>query len=225
MPGCAQLWHMMQPLTLRTRRLLTLSALPSSAYQPCYAMSVQSEVVLRCRLGLNQSALCDLVDGKRSPTASLPQSQPAHTFCAAVFSNSVFLRNAFAVRGVLHCRLGPYQSALYDLVLPPSKRYTPISLLLLCLYSLQSEVVLRCRLGPYQSALYDLVKSKLREEEGGSAGVKGINNTVMELRNICNHPTLRCVPRTCMYTACRCAPQRLQRRFHASGCGYCLAVG
>ncbi|KAF6263561.1 SNF2 family N-terminal domain-containing protein [Scenedesmus sp. NREL 46B-D3] len=55
----------------------------------------------------------------------------------------------------------------------------------------KSEVVLRCRLGPYQSALYDLVKSKLREEEGGGAGgVKGINNTVMELRNICNHPLL-----------------------------------
>jgi SNF2 family DNA or RNA helicase len=57
---------------------------------------------------------------------------------------------------------------------------------------LQSEVVLRCRLGPYQSALYDLVKSKLREEDGAAAGVKGINNTVMELRNICNHPMLRC---------------------------------
>lgn len=56
----------------------------------------------------------------------------------------------------------------------------------------QAEVVLRCRLGPYQSALYELVKSKLRGEEG-SAGVKGINNTVMELRNICNHPLLRLV--------------------------------
>ncbi|WIA16563.1 hypothetical protein OEZ85_013234 [Tetradesmus obliquus] len=55
----------------------------------------------------------------------------------------------------------------------------------------KSEVVLRCRLGPYQSALYDLVKSKLRAEDGEGAGVKGINNTVMELRNICNHPLLR----------------------------------
>ncbi|WIA36756.1 hypothetical protein OEZ86_008024 [Tetradesmus obliquus] len=54
----------------------------------------------------------------------------------------------------------------------------------------KSEVVLRCRLGPYQSALYHLVKSKLRAEDGEGAGVKGINNTVMELRNICNHPLL-----------------------------------
>jgi hypothetical protein len=65
-------------------------------------------------------------------------------------------------------------------------------LLLRNVLTLQSEVVLRCRLGPYQSVLYDLVKSKLREEDGSSAGVKGINNTVMELRNICNHPVLRC---------------------------------
>lgn len=57
---------------------------------------------------------------------------------------------------------------------------------------LQNEIVLRCQLGPYQSALYELVTSKLRDEEG-AAGVKGINNTVMELRNICNHPLLRLV--------------------------------
>lgn len=69
----------------------------------------------------------------------------------------------------------------------------------------QTEVVLRCQLSPYQAALYDLVKSKLRNEaaagtagsssKSGSAaaGVKGVNNTVMELRNICNHPVLRYV--------------------------------
>lgn len=68
---------------------------------------------------------------------------------------------------------------------------------------LQSEVILRCGLSPYQSALYDTVKAALRAERAkdkqgqgpgavaAARGVKGVNNTVMELRNICNHPMLR----------------------------------
>lgn len=69
---------------------------------------------------------------------------------------------------------------------------------------MQSEVILRCGLSPYQLALYDTVKAALRAERAkgkgdkgdkGSAaafkGVKGVNNTMMELRNICNHPMLR----------------------------------
>jgi SNF2 family DNA or RNA helicase len=67
----------------------------------------------------------------------------------------------------------------------------------------QSEVILRCGLSPYQSALYDIVKAALRAERDkakvdkgpgaltAAKGVKGINNTVMELRCICNHPMLR----------------------------------
>lgn len=66
----------------------------------------------------------------------------------------------------------------------------------------QSEVILRCGLSPYQSALYGLVKAALRAERdkakgadkgAASRGVKGVNNTIMELRNICNHPMLRWV--------------------------------
>jgi hypothetical protein len=71
-------------------------------------------------------------------------------------------------------------------------------------HPLQSEVILRCGLSPYQSALYDIVKAALRAERdkakgadkgaaAASRGVKGVNNTVMELRNICNHPMLRWV--------------------------------
>lgn len=73
------------------------------------------------------------------------------------------------------------------------------------LSSMQSEVILRCGLSPYQSALYGLVKAALRAERdkvkgadkgaAASRGVKGVNNTVMELRNICNHPMLRWVDR------------------------------
>lgn len=72
-------------------------------------------------------------------------------------------------------------------------------MLLLCVAVVQSEVILRCGLSPYQSALYDIVKAALRAERvkapGAAAaaarGVKGVNNTVMELRCICNHPMLR----------------------------------
>lgn len=66
---------------------------------------------------------------------------------------------------------------------------------------MKSEVILRCGLSPYQLALYDTVKAALRAERAkgkgdkGSVaafkGVKGVNNTMMELRNICNHPMLR----------------------------------
>eukprot|EP00775_Hariotina_reticulata_P012417 gene12417-12553_t len=72
------------------------------------------------------------------------------------------------------------------------------------------EVVLRCPLGAYQSALYDMVRRNLRAETGAGSNncsegnsqrrcsstnscnvsVKGVNNTMMELRNICNHPLL-----------------------------------
>lgn len=69
-------------------------------------------------------------------------------------------------------------------------------------FSIQSEVILRCGLSAYQSALYGLVKAALKAERdkakgadkgAASRGVKGVNNTVMELRNICNHPMLRWV--------------------------------
>jgi hypothetical protein len=55
------------------------------------------------------------------------------------------------------------------------------------------EHVLRCAPSPYQAALASLVAAKFADDRGGAAGAKGINNTVMELRNIANHPLLRCV--------------------------------
>jgi hypothetical protein len=113
---------------------------------------------------------------------------------------------------ILHCGLSPYQSALYDIVKealkgmqhtpnpPPQHPFFSSSL---CIRFLQSEVILHCGLSPYQSALYDIVKAALRAERdkakavkgpgalAAAKGVKGINNTVMELRCICNHPMLR----------------------------------
>lgn len=55
----------------------------------------------------------------------------------------------------------------------------------------QREVLLRCPLSPYQQLLTDLVTSSLVDEEGEVCKAKGINNTVMELRSICNHPYIR----------------------------------
>jgi hypothetical protein len=79
---------------------------------------------------------------------------------------------------------------------------------------LQREVVLRVHLCAYQAELYRLVCRRLsnREEPAGLAAthaggkgkghttrsgtttmtLRGVNNTLMELRNICNHPVLRC---------------------------------
>lgn len=42
---------------------------------------------------------------------------------------------------------------------------------------------------PYQQALFRLMQ---REMQGtGRGGLKGVNNVLMEMRNICNHPLIR----------------------------------
>lgn len=40
---------------------------------------------------------------------------------------------------------------------------------------------------PYQQALFRLMERELR---GGS--LRGVNNVLMEMRNVCNHPLIRC---------------------------------
>ncbi|GIL43611.1 hypothetical protein Vafri_1303, partial [Volvox africanus] len=60
----------------------------------------------------------------------------------------------------------------------------------------KSEFVLTAALGPYQAALMDIVKNGFQQAAavGGSisssnaAVNRAVNNTVMEMRNICNHP-------------------------------------
>ena len=44
-----------------------------------------------------------------------------------------------------------------------------------------------CRASAYQAALVRLMQREL----AAARGLRGINNTVMELRNICNHPLIR----------------------------------
>ncbi len=69
----------------------------------------------------------------------------------------------------------------------------------------KSEVVLRAAMGPYQAALMRLVRCGFEAGagaaggSGGGSGASGatalnraVNNTVMEMRNICNHPYIRC---------------------------------
>lgn len=52
-------------------------------------------------------------------------------------------------------------------------------------------------MSPYQRALTDVVRRSMEDSQDGSGrggGGTGINNTVMEMRTICNHPLLRCAP-------------------------------
>mgnify|MGYP001807475060 CR=1 FL=1 len=84
------------------------------------------------------------------------------------------------------------------------------------------EVVLQAALGPYQAALMRLVRHGFEAAAGGGGGGGGgdgekdggggggatavnraVNNTVMEMRNICNHPFLRCGEGTATSTANR----------------------
>lgn len=48
-----------------------------------------------------------------------------------------------------------------------------------------------CAASPYQRALIDMVMGSAQgSSNGGSLKTKHINNAVMDLRNICNHPLL-----------------------------------
>ena len=64
----------------------------------------------------------------------------------------------------------------------------------------QVEHVIRCPASAYQRGLCALVQRGLEEEgapdqAGGRAGgLRGVNNSMMELRNICNHPFLASRP-------------------------------
>ena len=62
----------------------------------------------------------------------------------------------------------------------------------------KKEILLSCRPSPYQSALLQLLTKQLE----GSQGVRGVNNTFMEMKTICNHPLLS--------------------RLHVSGTEHCL---
>jgi len=53
------------------------------------------------------------------------------------------------------------------------------------------EKVLRCDLSSWQKELYKQISSKAINEEGtGAAAGRGLNNIVMQLRKVCNHPYL-----------------------------------
>ena len=44
---------------------------------------------------------------------------------------------------------------------------------------------------PYQQALFRLMQGELQRGASAGGGVKGVNNVLMEMRNICNHPPIR----------------------------------
>jgi SNF2 family DNA or RNA helicase len=51
------------------------------------------------------------------------------------------------------------------------------------------EMVIRCRLSPWQKKLYKVIQERTRTIlEGETKG--GINNVIMQLRKVCNHPYL-----------------------------------
>lgn len=52
------------------------------------------------------------------------------------------------------------------------------------------EHIISCPATPYQRFLCSLIEQDLKREPGKKQGVKGVNNSVMELRKICNHPFL-----------------------------------
>lgn len=61
------------------------------------------------------------------------------------------------------------------------------------LWLLQVEKLVPCQLSAYQRALCQLVECEMQTEEAckPQQAFKNINNTLMELRTICNHPLIR----------------------------------
>lgn len=61
----------------------------------------------------------------------------------------------------------------------------------------QIERLVPCQLSAYQMALSRLIEGEVQASESApAAALKRINNTLMELRTICNHPLIRYLP-TC----------------------------
>ena len=52
-----------------------------------------------------------------------------------------------------------------------------------------------CQLSAYQKALCQLAEGEVQTEEACKEpqALKRMNNTLMELRTICNHPLIRCI--------------------------------
>lgn len=62
-----------------------------------------------------------------------------------------------------------------------------------CTRLLQVEKLVQCQLSAYQQALCQLAQGELQTEEACKEpqALKRMNNTLMELRTICNHPLVR----------------------------------
>ncbi len=55
------------------------------------------------------------------------------------------------------------------------------------------EIVVKCNLSAWQSVMYKQIQNKhvfSMDSKSGKLGIKGLNNTFMQLRKICNHPFL-----------------------------------
>jgi ATP-dependent helicase STH1/SNF2 len=55
------------------------------------------------------------------------------------------------------------------------------------------EIVVKCNLSAWQSVMYKQIQNKhvvSMDSKSGKIGIKGLNNTFMQLRKICNHPFL-----------------------------------
>lgn len=60
------------------------------------------------------------------------------------------------------------------------------------LYACQVEIILRCELSGMQMKLYDQLqrRGRLVTRSGEGAGVRALNNQMIQLRKVCNHPLL-----------------------------------
>lgn len=57
--------------------------------------------------------------------------------------------------------------------------------------AVQTEHLIRCQPSAYQTALMTMIKESLSNAVTAQ-GLKGVNNSMMELHVICNHPLIRC---------------------------------
>jgi len=74
----------------------------------------------------------------------------------------------------------------------------------------KKEVLIRCHMGAYQRMLYDMVLGRVLAGADGDGCAKGrvvsVNNQLMELRTICNHPFLSRLHSACDEELCGAHP-------------------
>ena len=132
---------------------------------------------------------------KQTVASELPQKVQALSWILTTSRKLLKRTECLLLHSTLHADMNSIVGLLMDM-----KAYilqTKMGKLLLLMQiiadmslAVQIEYLIHCRPSAYQTALTTIIQDTLSRPAAGQ-GLKGINNSMMELRVICNHPLIR----------------------------------